>query len=408
MPHRVVITGFGVATTFGFGAAPILDNVFAGRHGFRAIASFDTAASFAKRGGEMQGGERSYRAFLRRCTDDALAEAGLDLNRDHRLLSQAAIAVGNLGDGAILQEFFSQFREEQPDFRATRSVFPNPTGGEAITIDDCAPFTHADALAMQLRSEGPRLAFTNACVASTNAIGWGYDQVRHGRAPCAFVGGLNVLHPLVFHNFDSSRAMTTDIVRPFSKGRTGLLIGDGAAILVLEEREAALARGARPLAEMLGWGISSDGFHVSQPDPSGDGLARAMRMALRKANCQIDEIDYINAHGTGTPLNDKSETKALKQVLGDRAPSIPVSSTKSTTGHMLEATGAVEAVICLLALRTQTIPPTANFVERDEELDLDYVTDGMRPSKLRTVVSNSAAFGGNNCSLVFRRLSHEY
>jgi len=413
MSKRVVVTGFGVITPFGCGAEAIKENAFQGIHGFKPISSFDTSTAVAKRGGEAPVSPRSYRAFARYCTEQALAMAGLDVQRDAQLLRQAAVAVGNLGEGAILREFYAQFQpvpEMSPAdsagaaaaAEARRTAFAT-ADGETLPIHDANPFAHAEAIAEHIGSEGPQLAFTNACIASANAIGYGFDQIRKGRTDCALVGGLNVLHPQVFFNFDSSRAMADDVVRPFSQGRTGLLIGDGAAILVLESLESAQRRGATVLAEMLGWGISSDGFHVSQPEPNGNGLARSMRMALRKAGCAIEEIDYINAHGTGTPLNDRSETKAYKQVFGDYANNVPISSTKSMTGHMLEATGGVEAVISILALLEQTIPPTANYAGPEEELDLDYVVEGARRKPLRTVMSNSSAFGGNNCTLLFRR-----
>ncbi|MCD1259617.1 beta-ketoacyl-[acyl-carrier-protein] synthase family protein [Paenibacillus athensensis] len=412
MSKRVVVTGFGVITPFGYGPEVIKENAFQGIHGFKPISSFDTSTAVAKRGGEAPVSPRSYRSFAKYCTEQALAMAGLDVTRDAEVLRQAAVAVGNLGEGAILREFYEQFQpvlQTSPadgtaaaEATASRKTFAT-ADGEMLPIHDANPFAHAEAIAEYIGSEGPQLAFTNACIASANAIGYGFDQISKGRVDCALVGGLNVLHPQVFFNFDSSRAMADDVVRPFSEGRTGLLIGDGAAILVLESLESAERRGATVLAEMLGWGVSSDGFHVSQPEPNGNGLARSMRMALRKSGCAIEEIDYINAHGTGTPLNDRSETKAYKQVFGDHASVVPISSTKSVTGHMLEATGGVEAVISILALLEQTIPPTANYLGPEDELDLDYVVDGARRQRLRTVMSNSSAFGGNNCTLLFRR-----
>ena len=174
-------------------------------------------------------------------------------------------------------------------------------------------------------------------------------------------------------------------------------------MLVLENAASCLARGVTPVAEIVGWGLSSDGFHVSQPTPDGRGLAHAMQRALKKAHVLPQEVDYINAHGTGTPLNDISETRAIKRVFGNLTHIPPVSSTKSTTGHMLEATGAVEAVVSLLALSDQRIPPTANYLGPDDGLDLDYVIDGPRQQHLDVVMSNSSAFGGNNCSIIFRR-----
>ncbi|GIQ68872.1 beta-ketoacyl-[acyl-carrier-protein] synthase family protein [Xylanibacillus composti] len=393
MGKTVVITGYGVVTPFGRGTACFASTIFAGKHRFREIQGFDVTATYAKRGAEASVPDKSYRTFALQCTDDALQMAGFDLQSlsDQERLHRAVVAVGNLGDGMHSREFYQT------------CLMRNQPGKPAPDNMERNPFVQADLVAKHIGSEARRLAFTNACVASANAIGYGFDMIRNGRTELVLAGGINVLHPLVYYNFDSSRAMAEDVVRPFSKGRSGLLIGDGAAMLVLESWEHAKARGADPIAELCGWGISADGYHITRPDPSGSGLARAMRMAMKQACCPVEEVDYINAHGTGTPLNDIAETRAMKQVFGDQAARIPVSSTKSSTGHMLEATGAVEAVISLYAMEHGIIPPTANYLGPDEELDLDYVTEGPRRKMLHTVLSNSCAFGGNNCSLLFRR-----
>ncbi|XID93865.1 beta-ketoacyl-[acyl-carrier-protein] synthase family protein [Paenibacillaceae bacterium WGS1546] len=419
MSIRVAVTGYGLITPFGKGERVALQAIYEGRHAFRDIRGFDTSRTFAKRGAEAPLADRSYRDFADYCVREAMRMA--KLSPGHELMSDAAVAVGNLGDGAIQEAYYRQYAgdsqaERLPGDRghnrptdggqpaALRESFSGGWCGQPISIRDSIPSRHADEIARTIGSSGVRLAYTNACVASANAIGYGYDQIRFGRTSCAIVGGINVIHPKVYYNFDSSRAMADDVVRPFSKDRSGLLIGDGAAILVLESLDAALRRGARPLAEIVGWGVSSDGFHVSQPDPEGRGLARAMRMALRKAGLAPQHIHYVNAHGTGTPLNDRSETKALKEVFGRDAGNVPVSSTKSMTGHMLEATGAVEAAFSMMALLSQRIPPTANYAGPEEGLDLDYVTEGARDIPLTYVMSNSSAFGGNNCSLIFRRV----
>ncbi|WP_028545842.1 beta-ketoacyl-[acyl-carrier-protein] synthase family protein [Paenibacillus taiwanensis] len=397
MDKSVVITGLGVITPFGKGLEAIRSYTFAGRHGFTDIESFSTALNHAKRGGELKDRDRTFRAFSRYCIDEALAMAGLDRTKNQELLKDAVVAIGNVGEGIGLEHYY-------------QTQYSSETGAElglqaAVDVDDPLirqrdPFRAAEEAAAYIGSTNVRIAFSNACVASVNAIGYGYEQIRKGRASCALVGGIHVLNPFVFHNFDSNRAMASDVVRPFSLERDGLLISDGAAMLLLESRERARQRQARPLAELLGWGLSADGFHVTQPHPEGNGLARAMQAALRSAHLSPADIDYINAHGTGTPLNDRSETKAVKQVFGKEAYRLPVSSTKSTTGHMLEATGAVEAVISIVALMDQQIPPTANYGTPDPELDLDYVTEGVRAAPLHMVMSNSSAFGGNNCSLI--------
>ncbi|GMK36996.1 3-oxoacyl-[acyl-carrier-protein] synthase 2 [Paenibacillus sp. CCS19] len=405
MRNRVVVTGYGIITPFGYGDSFIRSHVFEGRHAFSPVRSFDTTGTCAKWGAEAPIAERSYRAFNRYCLEQALNMSGLDPTVDQALLADAVVAVGNLGEGNVLMPYYAQFQPTGDGSSASRieHEFQTIHASEPVSIHDSIPSVHADEIAARIGSSGSCVAFTNACVASANAIGYGYDQIRYGRSNCAFVGGLHVLHPKNFYQFDSSRAMADHTVRPFSRGRTGLLIGDGAAIIVLENLESALKRGAKPLVEIVGWGVSSDGFHVTQPEPEGRGLACAMETALRKAGLTSRDIDYVNAHGTGTPLNDRCETKAYKRVFGDLAAQVPISSTKSTTGHMLEATGAVEAVISMISLLDQRIPPTANYEDQDEGMDLDYVTEGARSLPLRTVMSNSSAFGGNNCSLILQR-----
>ncbi|PWW06541.1 3-oxoacyl-[acyl-carrier-protein] synthase II [Paenibacillus cellulosilyticus] len=409
MRNRVVVTGYGVITPFGYGDSFIRSHVFEGRHAFSPVRSFDTRGTCAKWGAEAPIKERSYRAFNQYCLEQALSMSGLDPAVDRELLEDAVVAVGNLGEGNVLLPYYAQFQTDEAAASANREIsgrdheFQTVHASEPLSIHDSIPSVHADEIAARIGSSGSCVAFTNACVASANAIGYGFDQIRNGRTNCAFVGGIHVLYPKNFYQFDSSRAMADHTVRPFSKGRTGLLIGDGAAILVLENLDCALRRGAKPLAEIVGWGVSSDGFHVTQPEPEGRGLACAMETALRKAGLAPRDIDYVNAHGTGTPLNDRCETKAYKRVFGDYAGQVPISSTKSTTGHMLEATGAVEAIISVISLLDQRIPPTANYEEQEEGMDLDYVTEGARKLPLRTVMSNSSAFGGNNCSLIVQR-----
>lgn len=413
MRNRVVVTGYGIITPFGYGDSFIRSHVFEGKHAFSPVQSFDTTGTCAKWGAEAPIEERSYQAFNQYCLEQALHMSGLDPAVDRELLEDAVVAVGNLGEGNVLMPYYSQFQAEQEgslpssdtaaSSRRYEQHFQTVHASKQLSIHDSIPSVHADDIAARIGSGGSCVAFTNACVASANAIGYGYDQIHKGRANCAFVGGIHVLHPKNFYQFDSSRAMADHTVRPFSKGRTGLLIGDGAAILVLENLESALRRGAKPLVEIVGWGVSSDGFHVTQPEPEGRGLVCAMETALRKAGLTPRDIDYVNAHGTGTPLNDRCETKAYKRVFGDYAHQVPISSTKSTTGHMLEATGAVEAIISVISLLDQRIPPTANYMEQDDGLDLDYVTDGARELPLQTVMSNSSAFGGNNCSLILQR-----
>ena len=244
----------------------------------------------------------------------------------------------------------------------------------------------------------PCQVIANACASGTNAIGHAFECVRSGRYQRVLSGGYDALSELVFVGFDSLQAATPEKCRPFDRGRTGLVLGEGAAVLALENFEAATARGARILGEVVGYGLSTDNHHLTQPNPSGSGARQAMQRALDSADLSAPEIDYINAHGTATPFNDAAEGKAIAELFGR----VPVSSTKGMMGHSLGAAGAIEAVISLLALRDQILPPNINFRETDEALDLDIVANVSRPARIRTVLSKSFGFGGTNASLILR------
>jgi 3-oxoacyl-[acyl-carrier-protein] synthase II len=247
----------------------------------------------------------------------------------------------------------------------------------------------------------PCQIIANACASGTNAIGHAFDCVRSGRYQRVLTGGYDALSELVFVGFDSLQASTPERCRPFDRDRTGLVLGEGAAILFLENLDSARARGAKILAEVMGYGISTDNHHLTQPNPSGSGPRQAMEGALQSALIEPAGIDYINAHGTATPFNDAAEGKAIAEMFGG----VPVSSTKGMMGHSLGAAGAIEAVISLLALRDQLLPPNINFRSGDEGLDLNIVANKPRPGKLRTVLSNSFGFGGTNASVILR--AHE-
>ena len=247
----------------------------------------------------------------------------------------------------------------------------------------------------------PCQVIANACASGTNAIGHAFECIRSGRYQRVLTGGYDALSELVFVGFDSLQAATPDKCRPFDEGRTGLVLGEGAAILALENLEAAEARGASILAEVVGYGLSTDNHHLTQPNPSGSGPRRAMERALERAAMTPADVDYINAHGTATPFNDAAEGKAIAELFGR----VPVSSTKGMMGHSLGAAGAIEAVVSLLALRGQFLPPNINFRRSDPALGLDIVANEARPAHLRTVLSNSFGFGGTNASIILRSLA---
>jgi 3-oxoacyl-[acyl-carrier-protein] synthase II len=247
----------------------------------------------------------------------------------------------------------------------------------------------------------PCQVIANACASGTNAIGHAFNCVRSGRYQRVLTGGYDAISELVFVGFDSLQASTPDRCRPFDRERSGMVLGEGAAVLALENLEAAQKRGATILAEVIGYGISTDNFHLTQPDPSGSGARRAMEAALQNAGISSGEIDYINAHGTATPFNDAAEGKAIAELFNG----VPVSSTKGMMGHSLGAAGAIEAVISILALRHQLLPPNINFRHGDTGLDLNIVANSARTGRVRTVLSNSFGFGGTNASIIMRSVT---
>ena len=272
------------------------------------------------------------------------------------------------------------------------------------------PDTASGQVAIQFGLRGPNMAIVTACASGNNAIGEATECIRRGAADVMVTGGAEAgVTPLAVAGFNSMTAISTrndapEIAsRPFDKERDGFVIGEGAGILVLEELGHALARGAKVYGEVLGYGATADAYHITAPEENGAGAVRAMQAALQQAGLQPDQIDYINAHGTSTPLNDKSETQAIKTVLGEAAYRIPISSTKSMTGHLLGAGGAVEAVICARVLTDGMIPPTINYQHPDPACDLDYVPNTARSVAVNTIMSNSFGFGGHNAVLIFGR-----
>ncbi len=247
----------------------------------------------------------------------------------------------------------------------------------------------------------PCQIIANACASGTNAIGHAFECVRSGKYERVLTGGYDAISELVFVGFDSLQASTPEKCRPFDRDRTGMVLGEGAAVLALENLESAKARGANILAEIIGYGISTDNHHLTQPDPSGSGPRRAMEQALRSANRAAEDVDYINAHGTATIFNDAAEGKAIQELFGK----VPVSSTKSMIGHSLGAAGAIEAIVCLLALQTQMLPANINFRNPDENLDLNIVANESRPAKIDIVLSNSFGFGGTNASVLIQKFA---
>lgn len=322
---------------------------------------------------------------------EALTDAGL-LPLSAPLKENMGVAIGG-GSGGLLEaeRFYAQMLEKGPGgakFSRLSAIF-------------CA--SSADRIASNLGLLGPKSTFMTACSAGATALGYARDLIASGQADVMLAGGVEPMCRITYAAFNALKSIDEDVCRPFDKNRAGLSLGEAAAMMVLEPLEAALERGARIYGEILGYGVTCDSFHMTAPDEQASGAVRAMKAALADSGLAPEDIDYINAHGTATPINDVTETRAIKEVFGKRAYGVPVSSTKSMHAHTLGASGALEGVVSLLALSGGFIPPTIHLSERDPECDLDYVSEGARSARLRAILSNSFAFGGNNTTLVFGR-----
>jgi 3-oxoacyl-[acyl-carrier-protein] synthase II len=386
--NRVAVTGIGIATPFGFGEAAVVRSILAGRHGFRPVTRFDTRLFRTSYAAESEFGGSLAELGIR-CAEEALQDAGSPDIRD------AVLVLGIAGDYDALQAYW---RSKQSAGETDRRIL------------EFMPAYQANLLATRfgMVGTGQRICLNNACIASSNAIGLGYELIAQGKTDIVLCGGYSLVTEEMFAKFNSGRAFAADgRVRAFSANRSGMLLGDGGAMLVLENLARARQRKAAIKAEMIGWGLSCDAFHVCQPHPEGAGMAHAISKALAKASITSRELDYINAHGTGTLHNDRSETLALKKALGEEAYRIPVSSTKSMTGHILEGTGAVETAISIIAMNRNIIPPTAGYEQRDPQCELDYVPNEPRSSSLNTVMNVNASFGGNNIAIVLQKIKAE-
>jgi len=408
MRREVVVSGIGAVTPIGLGGAGLYDGLRRERSAIDLITRFDATPFNSRVAGEVRDFDPSayadakrlrrldrYSQFAIACARMALDDARLDLADENR--DAAGCFVGSALGGATFAE------EQHRVFLAqgVRRIKPSL----ALSVF-CGAASCNIAIEHDLR--GPSSANSDSCSSGTIAIGNAFRAVRDGYADVMLAGGVEApLGPLTFGAFDIIRAMSTRndaparACRPFDRGRDGFVMAEGAAILVLEEREHARRRGARPYGTVLGYGNSNDAHHMTAPLPSGTQAARAMRGALAEASIGPEQIDYVNAHASSTPLNDVTETLAIKLVFGERARAIPVSGTKPMHGHSLGASGAIEAAVCLLALRHGYIPPTLNLEEADPACDLDYVPGTGRELSPRYVLSNSFGFGGINACLVF-------
>lgn len=398
MTCAAVITGFGVFSAFGLGPDGLRRGVFSGRPAFAPVARFDTAPFRGTHAAEYQGTDPELPARPRQwdalvaCIRAALNMAGVTTP------FPAPVLVGTQGDFTVLNRFWKA-TVAGAAASADAAMVPDPED-----LAQSVPGELAHRLGDEFGLGSPRIAFVNACVASSNAVIHASQLIDAGRADVVVVAGSYLVDEEFFAKFDSGRAFASDgVVRPFAEGRTGLLLGDGAAALIVESAEHASTRDATVLGRISGWGFSNDAYHLCRPHPEGAGMATAITQALGRAQVCADQLGYVNAHGTGTAANDVAETRALHKALGAAAMTTPISSTKSMTGHMLEASGVVEAVICLLVLSDGVLPPTANYVKPDPACDLDYVPNQPRPARVRHVLSLNSAFGGLNTALLLER-----
>ncbi len=407
MRKRIVITGLGCISPLGNDIQSLWDNVIAGKSGVGAITHYDASnfkTKFAAEVKDFDGaglfGNREARRmdrfaqFAVAAALQAMQDSGLEVNDHNRDRIGVVIGTGIGGIGTLFEQM-QVYNERGPN-----KVSP-------FTVPMMLPDSGASMIAIYLGVHGPNMAVVTACATGTNSVGEAAEIIRRGQADIVLAGGseaaiipiamagLGVMTALSTHNEEPQRAS-----RPFDLHRDGFVMGEGSAVLVLESLENAQARGARILAEVSGYGSSSDAYHISAPSENGSGAALSIRKALEDATLRPTDIDYINAHGTSTQLNDRSETAAIKTVFGEQAYNIPVSSTKSMTGHLLGASGALEAVLSVKCILNSIVPPTINYETPDPECDLDYVPNAARHIPVQRVMSNSFGFGGHNAAII--------
>lgn len=377
----VVVTGLGVVCSAGTNTDTLWTSVSEGRSSFRPIRRFSTDGFAVHRGAEVPGDEpgpdpeRLFR-FLRNAAKQAVGTSTLNPKR-------TGICLGTTQAGI---EYAERLLEESPipTFPAFRSLYHTP----------------AQMLADELHLEGPCLTFNVACASALHAVAYAFERLEAGEVDAMIVGGVDVLSPFVFAGFHALQALSRTEVRPFDLHRDGMLLGEGAGVLLLERTEVARQRGVPVLAHIRGWGMMEDATHLTTPDPTGTGMARSIRQAMQIAGISEDEIGYIHAHGTGTRYNDRSEVRAIRTVFGAKASRIPMSSTKGVTGHCLGASAALETIIGILALHHQIVPPTAGYQTPDPECDLDFVPGRARAHRFKSFLKLAAGFGGQNGALV--------
>ncbi len=407
---RVVVTGLGLVTSLGNDLASNWEALCQGKSGIGEITAYDSSRHRVHFAGEIKNFDPSpymdrkeirrndpYEQLAIATSKQALAHAKLEITPD--IADEVGVYIGSgIGGLVTLHDQFRVLHDKGPD--RISPFFIN-----MMIIDGAAGI-----VSIMTGAKGPNWAAVSACATSGNTIGEAWEAIRRGDAKVMIAGGSEkAVTPIAMAAFDNMHALSRrnddpqGASRPFDATRDGFIMGEGSAMLILEDLEFAKARGATILAELVGYGCTSDAHHVTEPAPGGEGLAKAMRRALKKAGLQPEQVDYINAHGTSTPPNDSTETRAIKTVFGEHAYKLAISSTKSMTGHTLGAAGAVEAAISIQSILNGIIPPTINLHHPDPECDLDYVPNEARHASVNVAMSNVLGFGGHNTSLIFKR-----
>jgi 3-oxoacyl-[acyl-carrier-protein] synthase II len=409
--RRVVVTGLGIVSPVGIGVPEAWQNIVGGKSGIARITRFDPSPYSSHIAGEVKGFDpakyispkevRRFDTFIHyglASAIEAIKDAGLDFDREQREMVGVCIGSG-IGGLPLIEETHNAVLAGGP-----RKISPFFVPGSIINLI-------SGQLSIMYGLKGPNLALVTACTTANHCIGEAGRHIEYGDTDVMIAGGAEAcVSPLGVGGFCAARALSSrnddpaTASRPWDKDRDGFVLGEGAGVLVIEEYEHAKARGARIYCELAGYGLSADAHHITAPCEDGEGAVRCMANALKNAGLNRDQLDYINAHGTSTPLGDVAETVAIRNCFGDHARKIAVSSTKSMTGHLLGAAGGVESVFSVLAVRDQVAPPTINVFNQDPQCDLDYVPNTARKMKIRVAVSNSFGFGGTNGSLVFRRV----
>jgi 3-oxoacyl-[acyl-carrier-protein] synthase II len=410
LSRRVVVTGVGLVNPLGIGIDPVWAKVCEGVSGVGPITRFDTTDFETKIAAEVKGFRSEdflapkdikkmdiFIHYALAATRIAMDDAGLEISENNTDRVGVIIGTG-LGGLSTIEKYHKVLLERGPQ-RVTPFFIPMLIANEA-----------SGQVAIEYGAKGPNLCVVTACATGAHSIGEASRCIQHGDADAVIAGGVEAtITPLAVAGFNAMKAISTRNAeperasRPFERDRDGFVMGEGGAVTILEELDHARKRGARIYAELVGYGYTSDAYHLAAPDPDGDGAARCMQMALRDAKLSPAEVDYINAHGTSTELNDITETVAVKRVFGDHARKLPISSTKSVTGHLLGAAGSTEAVFSVLAIRDKIIPPTINYENPDPRCDLDYVPNVAREAAVKIVLSNAFGFGGTNATLIFKR-----